>query len=58
MTEQELITKPSECYDREDAGNAMAEQARADAEALEAVMEEHGYDVAAIVEKAYFKKKQ
>ena len=35
MAEQKLITKLRECYEREDAGNAMAEQARAEAEALE-----------------------
>jgi hypothetical protein len=55
MTEQELNTKLSECYDREDAGNAMAEQARADAEALEAVI---STGTTAIVEKAYLKKKR
>jgi hypothetical protein len=48
MTEQELITKVfARCM--ADARNAMAE-------ALEAIMEE--LDVAAIVEKAYFKKKR
>ena len=55
MTERELITKLRECYDREDAGNAMAQQARAEAKALEAVMEEHGYDAAALKKKAYSK---
>jgi hypothetical protein len=47
MTEQEICSKYRECFGRWDAAELTVEQARADAEALDALTAEYGYDVAA-----------
>jgi hypothetical protein len=55
FTKEELVAKLRDCFDRQEAAMAAAEQAIRDAEAIDAVAVEASYDVPALVEKAYFK---
>jgi|HubBroStandDraft_6_1064221.scaffolds.fasta_scaffold5493135_1 hypothetical protein len=52
MTEQEFVVGIRDCRARHRAAIAAADQADADAEALEAEAVKRGYDVAALVQEA------